>query len=272
MDRVLIATLGAEPQVVSLATTLLCRSAPLCRVVVLHTNPAIAPIARALPLLTAFFAARETLPPLDTVTIPADDVLTPGELTIYADTLLQTLKRWRRPAVAINLLLAGGRKPMAMLGMTVAQMLFGPEDQVWYLTSDEALRRSGRMTPEPADRAGLVAIPLAQMGPASPRFTQPLRAETVAAARRELAERHAAQLIHFAQEELTPAERMVAALVANDVMTVAEMADRLHKSPKTVSNQLNSIYSKLESRFDLQPDKGVKREFLRRELAPYFRG
>jgi hypothetical protein len=47
------------------------------------------------------------------------------------------------------------------------------------------------------------------------------------------------------------------------------MAARLHKSPKTITNQLTTIYSKLESAFGLQTDVGVKREFVRQELGPY---
>ena len=62
----------------------------------------------------------------------------------------------------------------------------------------------------------------------------------------------------------------MARLVAHQVLTVEEMAAHLHKSPKTVTNQLTVIYQKLESSFGLQPDQGVKREFLRRELAGYF--
>jgi len=69
---------------------------------------------------------------------------------------------------------------------------------------------------------------------------------------------------------LTVAEREVALLVAQNVLTVKEIAIQLHKSPKTVTNQLNTIYSKLESYFGLQPDLGVKREFLRRALVGHF--
>jgi DNA-binding CsgD family transcriptional regulator len=82
-----------------------------------------------------------------------------------------------------------------------------------------------------------------------------------------LVETQAQRLHHFVHHELTAAEREVAALVAGEVLTVKEIAARLHKSPKTVTNQLNTIYSKLENTFGLSPDVGVKREFLRRVLG-----
>ena len=66
------------------------------------------------------------------------------------------------------------------------------------------------------------------------------------------------------------AERAVAALFAQEVMTVEEAARRLVKQPKTVTNQLTTIYAKLESYFGLTPDVGTKREFLRRELGIWF--
>ena len=53
----------------------------------------------------------------------------------------------------------------------------------------------------------------------------------------------------------------------NHLVQVEQIAQRLSKSAKTVTNQFNSIYSKLESAFGLSPDVGLKREFLRRELG-----
>lgn len=115
-------------------------------------------------------------------------------------------------------------------------------------------------------------IPLPQQHSAPPIFRRHFQAETLDTAQTELDLAQAAQRRHFIDHELTRAERAVAALVAAEVTTVKDLAARLHKRPKTVTNQLNSIYSKLESYFGLQPDVGVKREFLRRELGGWFTG
>ena len=271
MSAVLLATLGSEPQVIALAAQLLLRRAvPLTHVVVLHTSAARPPVCDALPALSAAFAAHPHWSPLRAAPIPGDDVLTPHEIDAFADVLYQTLKQWIARGAQIHLLLAGGRKPMAMVGITVAQLLLGGEDRVWYLHSGEALRQAGRFVLEPDDDAQLIAIPLPQFSLAPPRFTEIFRAATPDAARQMLAAGQARRVRHFVEHELTPAERVVAALVAQDLLTVAEIAARLSKTPKTVTNQLNSIYSKLESAFGLQPDVGLKREFLRRELGAYF--
>ena len=269
---VLVATLGAEPQIVAIAVQLLLRRQEnLQQVVVLHTDPHHEPVASSLRALQAAFAAQPGWPPLHTVDLGTGDVLHPAALNRFADTLYSVLKAQVEAGQCVHLLLAGGRKPMAMMGMSVAQMLLGPRDRVWYLHSDDDLRTSGRHILGPADRADLVPIPLPPLGNAPAAFTRPFQAQTPADALRLLeAEQHERRRT-FVERELTPAEREVARLIAAEVLSVEEVAARLHKSPKTVTNQLNSIYGKLENVFGLQPDKGVKREFLRRELNVYFR-
>lgn len=270
MTAVLIATLGAEAQVISLATQLLLQQAePLEAVVVLHTDPAYPPVSQALPALCAAFAAQPTWPPLHTIGLPLIDVLTPEQLEQFSNSLYTLLKSWIARSASIHLLLAGGRKSMTMLGMSVAQTLLGPDDHVWYLHSDEPLRTSGRHELASADQAQLIEIPLPPLSPAPPRFTRSFQATTPAAARQALTAEHQRRLQYFLDHELTRAEREIVLLLAGEVLTVAAIAARLHKAPKTVTNQLNTIYSKLESFFGLQADVGVKREFLRREVGAW---
>lgn len=270
MPSVLIATLGAEPQVVSLTTALLlAQRVSLQAAIVLHTDPQRAPIDQALPRLCAAFAAQPTWPPLHTVAVDAADALTPHELDVFGDTLFHTIRAQLTRGHQIHLLLAGGRKSMAMVGMSVAQLLLGPHDAVWYLYSDDALRQSGRMTPAADDQVHLIRVPLPQPTVASPQFTPTAQAPTRSAALAAVEALRSRQARSFVETLLTPAERTLALLVATEVLTVEEMATRLHKSPKTITNQLTTIYSKLESAFGLQADIGVKREFLRQELGPY---
>lgn len=156
---------------------------------------------------------------------------------------------------------------MAMVGMSVAQLVLGPDDHVWYLHSSEDLRLSGRTAPAEGDHVTLVPIPLPRLAVAPPAYLRALQSPTRAGALASLDAQQGEQLRRFLDHELTPAERDLALLVAAEVLSVEQVAGRLHKSPKTVTNQLNSIYSKLESAFGLSPDVGMKREFLRRELG-----
>lgn len=271
MNAVLIATLGAEPQVISLATEYFVQQGEaLSAVVVLHTDASYEPVATALPALQATFAAQTAWPLLYLQLAPITDVLDPAQFEQFSQSLYTVLKTWLARPARVHLLLAGGRKSMTMLGMSVAQLLLGPDDHIWYLHSDEPLRKAGRMVKAAGDQVQLIEIPLPRFTAAPPLFTRPFQAATPADALHELDVEQHKRCEHFVQQELTPAERQVAALVVQDVLTVKEIAARLHKSPKTVTNQLNTIYSKLESAFGLQPDIGVKREFLRRALGAYF--
>ena len=269
METVLIGTLGAEPQVITLATALL-RQEGVARVVAVHTDARFAPIAGALPALCSAFAEATDAPPLECVAVDVADTLTSAELDCFADTLFAVLKTHLAAGRRIHLLLAGGRKSMALTGLSVAQLLLGPGDHVWHLHSDEALRHSGRFWPAAGDAVHLIELPLAPPIAVPPRFTPAVAAASPAAARQALGAAEQARLRHFVESELTAAERSVAALFAQQVMGVDEAARRLGKHKKTVTNQLTTIYSKLESYFGLTPDVGTKREFLRRELGAWF--
>ncbi|MFZ1754212.1 MAG: CRISPR-associated ring nuclease [Caldilineaceae bacterium] len=270
LPAVLVTTLGAEAPVVAISTQLLClQGISLQAVEVLHTAPQHPAIRAALVQVQAAFAANADWPELLTTQLPMADVLAPGELDAFGDALFAVLRRWLRQGYQVHLLLAGGRKSMAMIGVTTAQLLFGPQDRLWYLYSDDELRTSGRHLLRSTDDARLVQIPLPPPL-AAPVYGHALGAATPDEARSLLAKQVAELRRHFVEEELTGAERAVARCVVEDVATIQEIAARLGKSPKTVTNQLTSIYAKLEAIFGLQADVGVKREFLRRELGGYF--
>lgn len=268
---VLIATLGAEAQVIPIALQLLRQQGEAIEaVVVLHAHPTSPPIATALTRLQADFSLHSEWPPLLLEALPIDDVLTPAELDTFAGRLFDLLRHWIVRQHPIHLLLAGGRKSMAIVATTIAQMTLGPADHVWTLYSEDDLRLSGRSVLQEDDTSRLIPIQLPRLSAAPPLYTQVFHAETPRAALETLALAQERRIRHFVEEELTDAEREVAALVAGEVLTVEEMAARLTKQPKTVTNQLNVIYAKMEAVFGLQPDKGVKREFLRRYVAAYF--
>lgn len=232
-EVVLIATLGSEPQIVGLAAHLLLEQhEPLTRVVVLHTRPTQSPIDRALPILQESFRTNAALPLLELQEAPADDVLTPQQIELFSRHLYQVVRIWVLRRTRVHLLLAGGRKSTAIVGMTVAQMLLGPDDRVWYLYSDEALRISGRLTLQPGDYAQLIQIPLPQLSAAPPVWIRPITAETPDSALDAYVVERTRRLRHFVEAELTSEERDVAALFAQDVLTVEEAATALHNSRK----------------------------------------
>jgi CRISPR-associated protein Csx14 len=288
MSTVLLATLGSEPQIIPLTVQLLAqrKRAPQ-RVCVLHTTADRSPVREAVARLRAIFAAppaqqswgTTAAPVLELLPVAIPDVLTPTQLDAFGVALYRALRDAIAQGARVHLLLAGGRKSMTMVGMTIAQMLLGPEDCVWYLHSREELRQSGQAWlddhsahPAQTNSAGaaqLVQIPLPRQSAAPPVYTRPFHANTPAGARELLAEDQQRRIAYFWERELTAAERAAAQLAAQELLTVQAVAARLHKSPKTTTNQLNAVYSKMESYFGLQPQAGLKREFLRYLLAEY---
>ncbi len=73
IHAVLIATLGAEPQVVSLATQLLLQQGiALQAVVVIHTSQTAPPILHSLPRLHTLFAEQSSLTAIVLIQVAAD--------------------------------------------------------------------------------------------------------------------------------------------------------------------------------------------------------
>jgi len=136
--QVLIATLGSEPQVVTLVLDLLrAKGYSIAEVLIVHTaGRAVQP---ALKRLADEFAASGACPsrliPVENDNWPIADVLTEADTAAVLRTLYRTVLAQKRAGNVVHLSIAGGRKPMAVYGMVVAQLLFDEDDRVWHLLS-----------------------------------------------------------------------------------------------------------------------------------------
>jgi len=241
-SAMLIATLGAEPQVVTLTLdSLLARGERITSVIVVHTTPDREPVRSSVrSLYREFMVVRPYgneilfVPHLLAGTSgPLVDVVTPSDIDDAFRSLYILLRQHKQAGRSIHLSVAGGRKTMALFAMAAAQILFGPEDHVWHLVSDPALVISKRLH---ADRPGdvtLVPVPVAHWERLRPDDSSRVR--------------------DFIELVLTPAEREVTELLIREGLSNAALAERLGKSVKTVANQLSSVYVKLGRHFDL-PD------------------
>lgn len=265
---VLVTTLGAESQVVTLALQLLLQAGcDLESVVVVHTAANHEPITSALAALRLAFADQADWPLLMTVDAGVHDVIEPDDLARFTAVLYSELKRWLSRGRRVHLLLAGGRKPMAMMGVTMAQMLFGSEDRVWHLYSNEALRQSERFVLAAGDEARLIAIPLVRWSMAPPILTGLAAADSPLEALAWQHEHLSARRRDFLEHILTVAEREVALAAIQTGETDVELARRLHKSPRTISHQMAAIYDKLRLFLAVRPDVRVDRRTLIGEFA-----
>ena len=162
---------------------------------------------------------------------------------------------------------------MGVMAMLVAQLLFGPEDKVWYLITKGWRPGDGRNLHPPLDeRVRLVPVPVLRWRQASTlmRTVAELNdpTEVVAWYERLTREEQFQRKGEFMTRWLTPAEREVVRLACRGLDNAA-IAKALSKSEQTVANQLRRVYEKLGEWLNY-PDYNVDRSVLIAEFAPYF--
>lgn len=276
-QQVLIATLGTEPQVVTLVLDLLrAKGYPIVEVVVVHTVGEA--VQAALERLAGEFAppgacAYRPVPIMDERG-PTADVVTEADVAALLRTLYRVVLAEKRAGRLVHLSIAGGRKPMAVYGMVVAQLLFDEDDRAWHLLS-EAWKPGGEqvMHVRPGDRVWLVAVPVLRWSSISPMLTELARREdpweAIQAQRALQREEDRRRKREFVEHWLTPAEREVVRLACQGLDNAA-IGRRLGKSEKTVANQFTHIYARLHEWRGYRSDVPVSRAVLVAEFAPYF--
>ena len=278
--EVLMATLGSEPQVVSLMLELLrAQGRHLSEVIVIHTAAEQEPVRSALARLQEFF--EQPLAPLllfRSVLIgspePITDLVTEAEISALFRTLYREVLAAKRAGKIVHLSIAGGRKTMAVYGMAVAQMLFDDNDQLWHLLSVGSLLEEKRMHLQPGDEVKLIPIPVLRWSAVSPVLTDLARHDDpweALQAQRQLRHRAAWQRKNdFVARMLTRAEREVVALLVREGLSNEAIAQRLHRSVRTVGNHLSHVYDKLHEFLGFRDDVPTDRGVVIAELAEVF--
>ncbi len=279
MANVLVCTLGAQPQVVTLSLDLLARQGrQVERLVVVHTSPEDEPVRSARRQVEQALAGRRGLVvQFETVADdrgPVSDLATPNEAAAYLRTLYHIVLVLKQAGCRVDLNLSGGRKPMSLLAMVVAQLLFNSDDRLWYLLSSDALRRVRPDATKPRRRGDPVRGARAALEQCFPVLT-PLGGidDPWDAIRYQQEHRLRADLVRkqeFVEHWLTPAERELAALATTSGLDNATLAERMGKSRKTINNQLTSIYDKLHEFLGFRENVPTDRAVLAAELGPYF--
>lgn len=250
----LIATLGSEPQVVTLALDqLLARGYVIDQVVIVYTadDAVLQAMARVASEFDGAVYARVTLRtvPIADERGAVQDFRADDDMRALQRALYREVRDAKRQGRTVHLCVSGGRKVMGVMAMVVAQLLFDAHDRVWHLMSEgwqpgSEKRMHARsqdqiwLVPVPVlrwtDSAGLLAVfgELDDPEDALKRQEQLARADGLRRAR------------EFVEKKLTRAEREVVELTCRGLDNAA-IARRLRKSQATVANQLTSAYSKL---------------------------
>jgi CRISPR-associated protein Csx14 len=276
--EVMIATLGVEPQVITIALdVLIAQEKNVNEVTVLYTDaPA---ILEALATLEDEFKAGAYpgisfhAKAIATADGPVKDFQSEDELRGLLRTLYIEIRQARQKKHPLHLCISGGRKVMGIMAMTVAQLLFGPDDRVWYLITEGWKPGAGRQLHAAGSvQTRLIPVPVLRWQEAG---TLMQAVTEIDDPREMLAWYH--RLTKRAEEKrqgefikhwLTPAERRVTQLACRGFDN-ASIADRLDKREQTVANQLRNVYEKLHEWLGF-PDYSVDRNVLIARFAPYF--
>ena len=281
--EVLIATLGTQPQVVTLAADLLKEDEHVLvdEVHVIHTA-ARGRIGEALEGLRGQFVHNRyrgrrciyrEVPIRTTDGQPVVDIRSKNDVRSAFNTIYHAVLEQKRAGRIVHLSIAGGRNSMVVYGAVTAQMLFDPEDRLWHIISTTAFERSGRMHRQARDEASLVPIPVLQWSAVSPVLTALVREQdpfrAVEAQEQLVEEQRDRQREEFLTEVLTAAEWRVLADYVTHSGTSRQIARRLNIAYRTVTTHLDHIYSKMRGFFPYDPS-AVNRETLVREFVGFF--
>ncbi len=246
---VLIATLGSEPQVVTLALDDLFRQGVEIRhVTVLHTDPAQPRIGEALDTVKAelprAYGDRLSLKlvPICLHDTPIADVTTPEEARAVLRAIYVTVSDLKQAGATVHLCAAGGRKAMSMYAMLVAQLLFGAEDHLWLLVSTDTLLKERRLHASEHE-ASLVRVPVLPW-----EFN--------------LTEKRA-----FVEGQLTRTEVEVLEQAARYGLTDAQIATQRGVAVNTVETHMSRVFDKVRASWGRER---VDRRTLIREFGVYF--
>lgn len=277
-SEIMLATLGVEPQVITITLdALLMSKRPIREVAVIYTDhPG---IKDALCTLKQEFEA-EAYPHISFRPVPVTnsqgnvkDFQTEEDLHSLLRTLYTEIRQARRMERPIHLCISGGRKVMGVMAMAVAQLLFGPDDRVWYLITEGWKPGTGRhLHIIDSEQVRLVPVPVLRWHEASTLMHAVIELddpqEMLAWYYRLTNKAEERRQGEFIKHWLTPAERQVMRLACRGFDN-SSIAARLDKREQTVANQLRNIYEKLREWLDF-PNYNVDRNVLISRFAPYF--
>lgn len=281
---VLVATLGGQPQVVTFGLdALLAQGVTVDEVVVVHlAGPRYRQAFRR--LAEAFPGDRYAGRPCHFRGVavqaqgrPLDDVRTTAHGDAAWRTMHELIAALKASGVRLHLLLAGGRRLLALMAVSAALLHLEHGDKVWHLYTPDALQEAARhgalLHVGPADGVQLIEVPLAPLGAYFPGIRPLLGAAPadVIAERTRWLDRAEQERCRAVLARLSPRQRDVLRAFAEG-LTPGEVAGRLSVTVGTVDAHKTAILDECRNVWELPLGRRLDYHFLRDKFERHFAG
>lgn len=281
ITSVCIATLGGQPQVVTLALdALMGRGEPIGEVVVVHLSERNPRYRAALAALASEFAGDRyhgrpcRYRPLAVTQghVPIEDLASEAATGAALNTFSRLIQQLKRQDRAIHLCLTGGRRLLGMLAMSAVQLYGDHADQVWHLYSSDAVRQrtaDGAELHLPGSvEVRLVRVPALPLGQYFSWLRPPDGAQPIAARAAAIGDAERARCRQV-DEQLTPRQRAVLRALAEG-RTPQEAAEHLSVEIATIHAHKTQIFDYCRNAWELPPDAALDYRWLREQFRAYF--
>ncbi len=276
----LVATLGGQPQVITFALdALLARGEPIDEVVVMHLGPENPRFGRALQRLADEFAGeryggrrmRFRSVPVLGLRGRLSDIRTEQDVEVAFDAVQRLFRELKARQRQLHVCVAGGRRMLALLMFSAAQLYFTHRDRMWHLyTPEEVLARAEEgalMHVRPEDGVRLLQVPVVPWGEYLPGLRRLVFGHvegmwTLTPVDEEEIARCQALL-----RQLTPRQREVLRAFAEG-LSPDEVAARLHLSRHTVDTHKTKILALCRNVWSLPESQRITYHFLREHFGP----
>jgi len=279
---VCIATLGGQPQVVTLALdALMARGEAIGEVIVVHLSEHNPRNRAALLLLAAEFMGdcyrgeRCRYRPLGVTQggTPIDDLTSETALGAVHNTFTRLIQRLKQQDRAIHLCISGGRRLLGTAAISALQIYGDHADQVWHLYSSDLVRQrtadGAELHLDPMPEVRLVRVPLLPLGQYFPWLrTSSVRDDGQVIAPPPAATAAERDRCQHVLERLTSRQRDVLRVLAAGC-TLQEAAERLSVTVGTIHAHKTPIFDECRIAWDLPLDAPLDYRWLREKFSPF---
>src|SRR5258708_2672654 len=283
----MVATLGGQPQVVTIMLDLLLqRDFAISELILLRPESSDERLQPSLACLNAEFVGdfyqfgdhpqrcrlRSYVLQLDDA--PLEDIVDDTSAKGVLDTVHRLVRDLKQQHRRIHLSVTGGRRLMSLLAISAAHLHFDHLDHIWHIYTPYAIRpdvNEGAQMHVPAG-AGvrLIEVPFVPWGPYFPTLSQ--SADTAQGMRNfQTAQMDAQEHARCARvvEQATQREREVLRAFAMG-LSQQEVANELNITIKTVDAHKTKLLDSCHVAWDIEPDVRLGYHFLYKKFAPYF--